>query len=486
MWVRVYMNNETFEKLKDPKFYLENFAKIKGKTPGLIPFILNEAQKDLFNSLRVATRVIILKARQIGFSTAVTGFFYHKTIMTPGTNSALIGYNSDLTSELLDKVKTFYASTPTELRPTIQYNSKYEISFPKINSKIIVLPSTENVGRGYTLHNALCTELSAWEKADEKMMTLEASVPITGQIVVESTPRGQGNLYHRMWMSDNDYVKKEYGWWWLYTEAEIEIIKRRLNDPKKFAQEYELTFLASGRMVFDPDVIERMRGGQLAVGDTVKLKDGTDYTVREEEGLRIYRPVEMDHSYVMGADVAEGVTGGDYSVVTIFDRSTGEEVAMYRGHIAPDKFSDKLNNWGRRYNNALMVVEINNHGLTTVTVLKQLMYPSMYFRPSAFEVMGSPYSDKLGWKTTKMTRPLLIDDLAQALRDGDLTIHSKEVLDEMTVFVYDKNNDSGAAEGFHDDCVMSCGISFQGFKILSQKPMNQLNEEVHSPVFGGY
>jgi hypothetical protein len=96
------------DRLLDPKFYLENFTKIKGKVPGLMPFILNEAQKDLFNTLNTNSRVMILKARQMGFSTAVTGYLYHKTITTPGTNTALIGYNSDLTAELLDKVKTFY------------------------------------------------------------------------------------------------------------------------------------------------------------------------------------------------------------------------------------------------------------------------------------------------------------------------------------------------------------------------------------------
>lgn len=471
--------------LLDPRFYLEKFCKIKGKTPGLIPFLLNEAQKDFLNAFRKASRLIILKARQLGFSTLITGIFYHKTIMTPGTNTAIIGYNSDLTSELLDKVKTFISSAPVGLQPTIQYNSKSEISFPKINSKIIVLPSTENVGRGYTLHNVLCTELSAWEKADEKMMTLEASVPITGKIVIESTPRGQGNLYHRMWLTDNDYVKKEYGWWWLYTEEEIEIIRRRMNDPQKFAQEYELTFLASGRMVFDPQSVNQMRKHMLMVGDKIKDEHGMEHTVREDHGMRIYKDPSPEGIYVVGADVSEGVTGGDYSVAVIFDRNTGEEVAMYRGLIAPDKFGELLNDWGRRYNNALMVVEVNNHGLTTITILKQLLYPMMYFRPSKFEVIGSPWSDKLGWKTTKMTRNLMIDDLGQAIRDFDLIIHSKELLDEMIVFVYDKNNNMGAQDGFHDDCIFAAAIANQGFNILSNKPMNQLDDRHSDHVFVG-
>ena len=168
------MNKEQLlAQMRDPKFYLEHFVKIKTKDKGLQPFVLNEAQKDLYNTLSENQRVIILKARQLGFSTAVTGYFYHKTITTPGCNTALIGYNTELVTELLDKVKTFYRTTPDALRPTIHYNSKYEISFPKIDSKIMVLPSTENVGRGYTLNYVLATEVAFWEKAEEYNKTTQ-------------------------------------------------------------------------------------------------------------------------------------------------------------------------------------------------------------------------------------------------------------------------------------------------------------------------
>lgn len=473
---------EVIRKMKDKKFYLENFCKIKGKKPGaLIPFILNEAQKDLFNAVKNFNRVIILKARQIGFSTAMTGYFYVDTIMNPGTTTALIGYNSDLTAELLDKVKTFYRTTPAELRPTVHYNSKYEVSFPSIDSKILVLPSTVNVGRGYTITNCLATELSSWEDAEEKMMTLEASVPIEGKLVIESTPKGQGNLYHKMWMSDNDYCKKEYGWWWGYNEEEIDVIRRRMNNPQKFAQEYGLEFLASGRPVFDAKAIKEQRKNMWKIGDCVVDEDGTRRFIKDDDGLTMYREPEDGHFYVAGVDTSEGVEGGDYSVIIIWDRKTGEEVACFRGLLPPDVLATKLNKWGRKYNNALMVVEINNHGLTVLTVLKQLIYPSLYFRPSKFESLSSPSSDKMGWKTTRVTRPLLIDDLAQALRDKTITIHSKHLLDEMTVFVYDDAGNMVPQGGFHDDCIFAAGIGFQGFKVMYHEALTQLDYTEHMP-----
>jgi len=475
------------EILRDKKFYLENFVKIKGKKPGaLIPFKLKPAQLDLFNAVNENNRVIILKSRQMGFSTAMIGYFYVDTIMNPGTTTAIIGYNSDLTAELLDKVKTFYRSTPASLRPTMHYNSKYEMSFSTIDSKIVVLPSTVNVGRGYTLSNCLATELSSWENAEEKMMTLEASVPQDGKLVIESTPRGVGNLYHKMWMSkDNGYEKRKYGWHWGYTKEEIDLIRRRMNNPMNFAQEYGLEFLSSGRPVFDARLVAKHRKNVLKLGDTV-TEDGVTRTIKDDDGLVMYKEPVPGRVYVVGADVAEGVEGGDFSVAVIFDRSTGEEVASYRGLLPADVFGDKLNVWGRKYNNALMVVEVNNHGLTTITVLKNKIYPALYFRPAKFETMGSPISDKIGWRTTKLTRNIIIDEFAQAFRDGDILIHTKETLDEMSVFVYNDAGNMVPMQGYHDDGIFATAIGLQGFKQVYDKALTQIDYSEYLPTNYAY
>lgn len=473
------------EKLLDPRWYLESNCRIKGKVPGLIPFILNDAQLDLFNALSTNSRVMILKARQLGISTAVAGYLYHKTITTPGTNTALIGYNSDLTAELLDKVKTFYSTTPMALRPKIHYNSKSEISFPAIDSKILILPSSENVGRGYTLHNVLITELAFIEKASEKMLAIENAVPADGKIIIESTPNGMGNQYHRMWMGENGYAKQKYGWWWGYTEEEIEIIRRRINSPMKFAQEYELEFLSSGRPVFGADLIKRLRKGIYHVGDKIKDENGVETVVTQnEDGFITYYSPVPDRTYVLGADVAEGVTGGDYSVFSIFDRETGDEVGFWRGYMHPEKFGHLIDKYGRIYENALACVEINNHGLTTVTALKNKMYPRIYFRQvTKMDTMGTSYSDRMGWRTTKVSRPLLMDDLRESLSDGSFKIHSEKTFDEMLTFIFNDNGDMIAQSSFKDDSIFASAIALQGFKTLWKGKLEQLDEK-HVPESG--
>jgi hypothetical protein len=472
--------------LLDPKLYLETYTKIKGKDPGLIPFILNEAQKDLFNTLKRYNRIVINKARQIGFSTAISGWMYHKTITTPGTTTALIAHKADVAADFLDRVKMFLKSTPEALRPRTHYNSKYEISFPDLESRILVMCG-DNVGRGFTIHNALCSELAQWEKAEEMMAALEAAVPTSGKIVIESTPFGVGNLYHRKWANkDNGYEKKAYGWYWNYTQEEIDVIRQGM-DPLTFAQEYELEFLASGRQVFDPYMIRRLQANVLEEGQAVTLEGGkTHFVKKQEDGLVIYKPPEEGHQYCAGADVAEGVQGGDYSVMVIFDRKTGEEVAMWRGHIAADRFGAKLDKWGRMYNNALMVVEINNHGLTTVTALRNLMYPTLYFRPSKFDSMGTPWSDRIGWKTSRVTRPIMVDDLNEALRNGSIILHSKDTIDEMVTFVYDSANNMIAMSSFHDDGIFGTAIALQGFKVMYSGTLDQLDYSAYLPTNYSY
>lgn len=474
-------NNPLIDRIFDPRFYLESFCRIKGKeAKGLIPFILTPAQLDLFNALRKSTRVIALKSRQIGFSTAVAGYLYHKTITSQGVNTALVAHKADVAAEFLDKVKTFWRTTPEEMRPKLHFNSKYEMSFPSIDSKIMVLTG-ENVGRGMTLHNVLASELALWDKPEEMMLALENAVPLSGQLIIESTPNGVGNLFHRMWMNkDNGYEKRAYGWWWHYSEEEIEKI-RRGRDPRKFAQEYSLEFLASGRNVFDLDVVNKVGAKYISrIGDAYEENGQTKF-VHEKDGLRMYRDPNPTDNYVAGVDVAEGVSGGDYSVVSIWNRTTGEEVAFWRGHAAPDKFAEQLNKWGRLYNNALMVVEVNNHGLTTLTVLKQLMYPQLYFRPAKFDAISTQWSERLGWKTTKVTRPLLIDDLNQGVRDGTLFPRSEEFYEETVTFVYDDGNNMVPQSGYHDDCIFAAAIANQGFKVLYKGELGQIDYSSHLP-----
>jgi hypothetical protein len=138
------------------------------------------------------------------------------------------------------------------------------------------------------------------------------------------------------------------------------------------------------------------------------------------------------------------------------------------------------------YNNALAVIEINNHGLTTVTAMKNKMYPQLYFQPAKFDKMGTSYTDRLGWRTTRVTRPLMIDDLREALSDGSFIIHTEKTLDEMLTFVFDDNGDMVTQSSFHDDTIFASAICLQGFKVMYKGNLDQINYESHMPESTSY
>ena len=73
-----------------------------------------------------------------------------------------------------------------------------------------------------------------------------------------------------------------------------------------------------------------------------------------------------------------GVTNGDYSVAQILD-SKKRQVATWRGQVHPDYFAEVLYALGMEYNEALVIVENNSHGILTCTRLgKDMAYPAFY------------------------------------------------------------------------------------------------------------
>lgn len=465
------MLDESYLKIlkEDPRIYLSTFCKLKTKEKTIIPFKLNKPQADLFDKLDEYNRVIILKARQLGMSSGVCGYLYHKTITQPATNTVIIGYKRDEAAVLLNTIKMFWETTPALYRPEIKYNTKYEMSFPKLNSMITVLPSTATAGRGRMINYLLATELAFWDHADETFTGLSECVPKDGMIIVESTPNGVGSLYHQMYSGhDNGYEKLLYTYDWLYTDEEMEVKKRALG-LRRWSQEYGTTFLTSGNNVFSAELLDKHMVNV--------LKDGGETMI---DKFRMYKKPEAGHKYVISVDPSGGLAGGDFSAVLIFDRMTGEEVGYFRDRIPPDRLAAKVNIWGRMFFNAFCVVEENNHGLTVLTELRRLAYPCLYFR----RILGERedrVTEIMGWKTTTRSKPLMIDDLAKILQEGTeaIKIKSPEIIDELRLFEKKDNGSMGAPDGFHDDLVMSLALNIQGFKMIPTRKLLQIDESEH-------
>ena len=174
--------------------------------------------------------------------------------------------------------------------------------------------------------------------------------------------------------------------------------------------------------------------------------------------LEVWEYPESRSAYVMGVDTAEGLGHGDYSVIQVLNVGTGNQSAIWHGHIAPDLLAEEVLSLGMWYRNALCCVESNNHGLTTITELRHLGYPNL-FRKRQLNNVNNRISQEYGWKTTRTSKPLMIDDLSSALRNNEWQINDRNTVGELRTYV---RNDRGSMSGSpYDDRVMALALANQ-------------------------
>lgn len=184
--------------------------------------------------------------------------------------------------------------------------------------------------------------------------------------------------------------------------------------------------------------------------------------------LTVWENPDVGHGYVMGVDTAEGLGHGDFSCAQVLDVNTGHLVAVWHGHIAPDELAHEVFNLALWYRDALTCVESNNHGLTTITELRHLGHPNLFRRRSLNQV-STRVSQEYGWKTTRTTKPLMIDELGAALKNNELTVFDRHTLAELRTFV---RNERGSMSGSpHDDRVIALALA------------NQMRKYAHAPEF---
>jgi len=146
----------------------------------------------------------------------------------------------------------------------------------------------------------------------------------------------------------------------------------------------------------------------------------------------------------------------------VLNRRTGQMVAELHGRIPPARFGTLLNALGRWYRMAEIGVERNNHGHSTLNTLRnQLGYPQLYYHVAYDSGAGSPRNIQLGWPTTSATKPILVDDLVEAITTEALLVRSAMLVNECFTFVSNQTGSAEAQERKFDDRVIAAGIAWQ-------------------------
>ena len=480
-----------------PKF-METFFMIQDKNRQLVKFKPNRPQHEFLTNR--TNRNIILKARQLGFSTVILGDMLAEAITVPHTVCVCISHEERATQRLLKKVHMMYDMIPAaakqipelsgmteaELRPKIHHQSSYEMTWPDIGSSFYIgTARAPSFGRGDTIHKLHMSELAHYptDTAESLMAAVSQSVPKGGLISIESNPRGRGGVFYstyQMAKEGLEYKPFFFAWWWgdeyqleegselalpsdkyifPYTDEEQALISQhnltrdqiRWRRYKKaeleqlyhqdFAQEYPENdvdcWLVGGQPVFNTKVIRAML-----------TYSRPPVSILSEPGLNIWQLPRGDTNYLVSVDPAEGLPTSDYSVAIILDLIHNTHVATYRVRIPIDHFTNKLFELATKYNTAKIAVERNNHGHTVIDGLKRLGYTRLYEHEDK----------KLGWLTNSRNRTMMIDLLGMSLNSMSLTSWDETFLDEALGFQF-LDGKAQAPQNGHDDCVMAMAIS---------------------------
>lgn len=248
-----------------------------------------------------------------------------------------------------------------------------------------------------------------------------------------------------------------------------------------FQQEYPATpqeaFIGSGRPVFDVVKLAALREALPKPIARYDLVTTTGQWVARPDGrLRVWEEPSVRKAYIIGADVAEGLKDGDFSVADVIDHRTGKQVAQWHGKMSAMDFSKVLIALGQRYNEAFIACERNNHGYTVNESLGNSSYPNSRIYTEPRPEFPHKSRKRLGWVTSNATRPMMIDNLMQEVNEDSHGIVCMETIDEMMTFSIQDNGRMEADVGRKDDRVMSYAIAK---KVRQKVPLPAFNQNPH-------
>jgi len=499
--------------------YIEKCLKIRTKSGAVIPFRFNPAQEKLYAVARrqqeqgKPVRIIILKARQLGFSTLTEGLIFHACATRKNTNALIVTHREDATANLFRMSKLFYDELPEPIRPMLKASNAQELIFenptrspkekaerPGLRSRLrCATAGGKGIGRSDTLQCVHLSEYAFWpEGPDGKAATLTGilqavpAMPGT-MVVIESTANGYEDFKER-WdaasAGENDFEAVFFAWFenpeytmepvpgtewdpeerelmerYSLTEGQLQwrrwcIANNCGGDIDMFRQEYpanpDEAFLHSGTGVFDNEQVILQR--ELAP-EAVRRGDFTDEGEFIESGtgaVRIWKEPEERHPYVLGGDTAG--EGSDWFTAHVIDNSTGEQVASLRRQYSEPEYVRQVYALGMFYNAALVGIE-TNFSTYPVMKLQELGYPNQYARERE-DTYTRQVKKSYGFRTDRQTRPRAIANLVEVFSNHPRWFRDAELLGEMLTFCYNEDHRPEALAGKHDDLVMAAAITY--------------------------
>ena len=216
-------------------------------------------------------------------------------------------------------------------------------------------------------------------------------------------------------------------------------------------------FVSSGEPAFDTETILRLKDlCEPPVARYDCLISNGQFISKADGAIKVWKEPVFSNNYVISADVSEGLAHGDFHSADVLEHDTGEQVAHYHGKMEPWEFASLLIAIGKRYNEAWLVPEKNNHGQQVIQELLKADYPNIYME--MIEEPPAKPRKRFGWVTTgsgDRKKQALIDNGKKIISEGNPGINDPLTYEEMLNFKRQADGKERADNGTFDDAVMS-------------------------------
>lgn len=214
-----FVTNEAEKIIKDPKYYLTHYHKIRTKDNLISTMLPLWDSQETFLEIflrqlnnREPIRIIVLKARQLGITSLSTALVFWKTITTENILTASISDEDERSLVAYNMCRIAWESLPWWFKPEVRHlvqakqitfdraNEKDRAKSPGLRSSISFEPANSPSGALYSksLFAIHCAEVSRYRKADALVEGVFGSlVNRPGSVgIMESTARGRTGVWY--------------------------------------------------------------------------------------------------------------------------------------------------------------------------------------------------------------------------------------------------------------------------------------------------
>lgn len=446
------MIDEILKCQDDPIYFIRNYVKVIHPDRGLVKMDLYDYQEDMIRSYHEERFSIVLTARQQGKTATAAAYFVWYILFNKEKSVAVLANKQGTADEIFHRIRLAYENLPKWLQKGVK---KFNVrSIELENGTRIFCAATSSSGiRGKTINVLYIDELAFVQNTQAEDFFTSVYPTITAssdsKVILTSTPNGF-NMFWKFWNEAekgiNGFNPVRVNWWQTpgrdqrWYDQQMAILGEQ-----KGAQEIEGSFIGSARQLLAPHAMSA-----LSATIPIKMFDG------EFTGLNIYHAPSPDRSYVMTVDVSRG-RHLDSSAFTIFDVSEYPHriVATYnKNDIAPLMYAGIIWKMARNYNDAYVLVEINDVG---AQVAEELYYTYEYenmFWSKAGDQLGQQGADPYpGVRTTKKTKRIGCANLKDIIEKQQLVVDDETCIRELATFIQSDSGNWEADDGFNDDQV---------------------------------